>query len=99
MTQPTLISDETWRNPARDKILDLWKKLEQRAHTDRPMQNFSLAREDLADINLVKRASKHGYQLTNSDLYHTNLENAHLFMLDLSGSSLMKANLTNANLH
>lgn len=99
MTQPTVISDETWRDPARDNIPDLRIQLEQRAHTDQPMQNFSLAREDLTDINLVKRASKQGYQLTDSDLYHTNLENAHLFMLDLSGSSLMKANLSNANLH
>ncbi len=99
MTQAKIISDEIWRNPTRDKVSDLKEKLEQRAHTNLSMQEFSLAREDLSEINLVKRASKKGYQLINSDLYHTNLENAHLFMLDLSGSSLMKANLSNANLH
>jgi len=98
-TDSKAISDNIWQNPARDKIADIKAELELRAQSKQPMEGFSLAKEDLAELNLVNRTSRHGYQLTNSDLYRANLENAHLFMIDLSGSSLMKANLANANLH
>ncbi|MGJ8670635.1 MAG: ion channel, partial [Oceanococcus sp.] len=40
-----------------------------------------------------------GYHLNDCDLYRADMEHAHCFMLDLSGSSLMKANLRHANLH
>ncbi|TQV85512.1 ion channel [Aliikangiella coralliicola] len=91
--------DKIWQNPAREPISSIKAQLETRANTRIPMDGFSLARENLSEINLVNRTSKNGFQLINSDLYRANLENAHLFMLDLSGSSLMKANLANANLH
>ncbi len=94
-----VISDSIWKNPVRDKIDDIKEQLEKRAHTKEPMEGFSLAREDLSGVNLVYRTSKSGYRLNNSDLYHTNMEDAHLFKLDLSGCSLMKANLKNANIH
>ncbi|WP_196139275.1 ion channel [Aliikangiella sp. G2MR2-5] len=93
------ISDCDWQNPVREPIENLKAKLEQRASSKKPMEGFALAREDLRGINLVNRTSRDGYKLVNSDLYRSNLENAHLFKLDLSGSSLMKANLKNANLH
>ena len=93
------ISDSHWQDPKRPPIDDLKQALELRARTNQPMDGFALAREDLSELNLVNSASKQGYQLINADLYRCNLENAHLFMIDLSGSSLMKANLTNANLH
>ena len=94
-----LVPDEIWRDPAREPITNIASALELRATTKRPMEGFALAREDLSGINLVNHTSKQGYKLTNSDLYRANLQNAHLFKLDLSGSSLMKANLENANLH
>lgn len=97
--QPQAIVDEIWQNPARDKIANIKQQLELRAHSKQPMEYFSLAKEDLREINLVNRTSKNGYQLINSDLYRANLENAHLFKLDLSGSSLMKSNFAHANLH
>ena len=96
---PQPIADKVWQNPARGKIPNINKELELRAHSRAPMEGFSLAREDLSEINLVNRLSNNGYKLTNSDLYRANLENAHLFKLDLSGCSLMKCNLHNANLH
>ena len=96
---PQIIADEIWQNPARDKIEHITQELQKRAHSKRPMEAFSLAREDLRDLNLVNKTSKEGYQLINSDLYHANLENAHLFKLNLSGCSLMKSNLAHANLH
>ncbi|MDN4502915.1 ion channel [Alteromonadaceae bacterium BrNp21-10] len=92
-------ADHFWQDPQRQPIDDLCHQLELRAHTKYPMANFALCRAELRGINLVNRSSKQGYQLTNSDLYRANLENAHLFKLDLSGSSLMKANFTHANLH
>ncbi len=98
-TSPTEISDTCWKSPARSPINNIKQQLEHRAKTQQPMKEFCLVRADLAEINLVNKNSKQGYKLTNSDLYHANLENSHLFMLDLSGSSLMKTNFTNANLH
>ena len=99
MTETQPIVDKVWQNPARNKIGNIARELELRAHSKKTMDGFSLAKENLSEINLVNRTSKNGYQLINSDLYRANLECAHLFMLDLSGSSLMKANLTKANLH
>lgn len=96
-TQP--IADKVWQNPARGNIENITTELELRANSKKTMEGFSLARENLTEVNLVNRTSRHGYRLINSDLYRANLKNAHLFMLDLSGSSLMKADLTKANLH
>ena len=94
-----VITDKVWCNPVRDKIDNITRKLELRASTKKPMEGFSLSREDLSELNLVNRTSTEGYQLINSDLYRADLSNSHLFKIDLSGSSLMKANLSNANLH
>ena len=99
LTESQVIPDDVWQDPKRSPIDNIKQQLEKRAQTDLPMSGFSLVKADLHDVNLVKKNSKQGYSLSHSDLYRANLENAHLFKLDLSGSSLMKANLQNANLH
>lgn len=91
--------DRFWRD--RDRLVDanIRVKLEQRARTLIPMRNFQLSRTNLEGINLVNHDAHHGFQLRDSDLYRANLQDAHCFMMDFSGSSLMKANLYGANLH
>ncbi|ABC27273.1 uncharacterized low-complexity protein [Hahella chejuensis KCTC 2396] len=96
-TQPP--DDSFWRDADREESDELKFQLEQRARTGEPMRGFKLSRAELSGIDLVRRNSKTGYQLVESDLYRANLEGAHCFHLDLRGSSLMKANLSKANLH
>ena len=93
------IPDSEWQNENREPIQEIKEQLEARAKSLVPMDGFSLARADLAGINLVNRSSRAGYHLTNSDLYRANLEHAHLFEIDLSGCSLMKTNFAKANLN
>lgn len=89
-----------WHDDSIEKnATDLKQKLEQRAKTGESMRYFKLKHTDLSDVNLVHKGSRDGYDLTHSDLYRSNLKNAHLFGLDLSFSSLMKADLSGANLH
>lgn len=78
---------------------NLKQKLEQRAKTGESMRYFKLKQTDLSDIDLVNRGNRDGYDLTHSDLYRSNLSNAHFYGLNLSFCSLMKANLSGANLH
>lgn len=106
MTESTLLhkrrlleTDDEWQTLDCYRFDDIRQRLELRAKTEEPMHGFRLARCNLESINLVNHTSKHGYQLINSDLYRTNMSHAHCFMLDLSGSSLMKANFSYANLH
>lgn len=91
--------DKDWITGVYSKNPEAKTALEVRAKTDDEMHDFKLAGCNLEDIDLVHHHSKHGYRLVDSDLYRANLSYAHCFMLDLSGSSLMKANLTHANLH
>lgn len=93
------VTDEQWKSGEMVEHYHLKTLLEQRAKNPEPMARFSLAKADLSGINLVNKGSQTGYQLTDSDLYHSDLSDAHCFMLDLSGSSLMKANFSFANLH
>lgn len=58
-----------------------------------------MAKTNLADLNLVNRGSKVGYQCREADFYRADLSDAHFFGLDLRGSSLMKCKLVSANLH
>lgn len=89
-----------WHDDSIEKnAADLKLKLEQRAKTGESMRYFKLKHADLSDVNLVHKGNRDGYDLTHSDLYRSNLKNAHLFGLDLSFSSLMKADLSGANLH
>ena len=85
-TDTAIVDDNVWQNPVREPVDNIRNELERRANTGETMDGFSLPREDLSEINLVNRRSKSGYKLVRSDLYRANLENAHLFKLDLSGS-------------
>ncbi|NRB40800.1 MAG: pentapeptide repeat-containing protein [Pseudomonadales bacterium] len=89
-----------WHN---DQIIkndkNLIEKLEQRALTGKPMRGFSLRKANLQGINLVNAGSKQGFDMRDCDLYRADLSQAHLFGLQLQGSSLMKANFTGSNLH
>ncbi|WWE59669.1 ion channel [Parasalinivibrio latis] len=58
-----------------------------------------MARANLIDVNLVKHNSKSGYDLSHSDFYRANLQNAHLFKASFEHGSLMKADLSHANIH
>lgn len=62
-------------------------------------QGLQLSRADLSGVNLVNAGQQHGFDMSGSDLYRANLTNAHMFNLNLMGGSLMKADLTGANLH
>ncbi len=94
-----LVLDTVWQDKDRAPIENIKASLELRAKKNEVMDEFSLAKEDLSEIDLVNRGSKTGYKLTNADLYQAKLEYAHLFKIDLSGASLMKANLSYANLN
>jgi len=78
---------------------DLIERLEKRARTGVPMIGFQLRKADLRGIDLVNHNNKERYQLIHSDLYRCDLREAHIFRLDFTGSSLMKANLEHANLN
>ncbi len=97
--QRLLESDDEWQTLDCCRFNDIKQRLELRAKTGKPMHGFRLARCNLESINLVNHNAKHGYQLTNCDLYRAKMSHAHCFMLDLSGSSLMKADFSYANLH
>ncbi len=88
-----------WHNPNRENDKDIKIKLEAWAKTGKPMIGFNLKRTHLEGINLIRKGSRTGYDLSYADLYHANLQNAHLFMLQLDNASLMKANLYGANLN
>lgn len=93
--------DAPWRDKAVESFgtPKLKQQLERRARTGQPMHSFNLANSDLSDVDLVNRGHSQGYDLSHSDLYRTNLQQAHLFALNLSHCSLMKADLRGANLH
>jgi ion channel/pentapeptide repeat protein len=93
------MTDEKWQNGEMAEHANVKTLLEQRANTSNPMSKFSLVKANLSGINLVKKASKTGFQMTDSDLYRADFSHAHCFKLDLSGSSLMKADFSFANLH
>ncbi|MCE0493107.1 ion channel [Vibrio salinus] len=89
-----------WHDPDIDKSDDDVKvKVEEWAHSGRPLDGFQLAKTNLRDINLVNSGAKCGFQCRNVDFYRADLTKAHFFGLDLRGSSLMKAKLLDANLN
>jgi hypothetical protein len=98
-TMEQLATDEQWQNGEMAEHGNLKALIEQRAITDIPMSKFSLVKANLSGVNLVKKASKTGFKMTESDLYRADFSHAHCFKLDLSGSSLMKADFSFANLH
>lgn len=89
-----------WHDNSKNKTEnDLVTRLENRARTGEPMIGFCLREADLKGINLVNHGKKVGYKLCYTDLYRCDLSQAHLFNIDLTGSSLMKAKLNQANLN
>jgi hypothetical protein len=60
---------------------------------------LQLARAELADLNLVNRQGPEGFLLEQCNLYRANLRSAHLYGIRIKGGSLMKADLSEANLH
>jgi len=78
---------------------DSAQKLEEYARSGGMLHGISLKNANLEDLNLVKRGSKRGFDLTGADLYRANLRGAHLFNVILIRASLMKADLSCANIH
>jgi len=89
-----------WHDEKFDKSgLDLKDKLERYAKSGGLLRGLKLKRSNLDGLNLVKRGSKEGYDLSESDFYRASLKGAHLFNTKIENASLMKANLKSANLH
>ncbi|MDP4982321.1 pentapeptide repeat-containing protein [Pseudoalteromonas tunicata] len=89
-----------WHDEKFDKSgLELKDKLERYAKNGGLLQGLKLKRANLAGLNLVRRGSKEGYDLSYCDFYRANLTGAHLFNTKMIGTSLMKADLRDANLH
>ena len=89
-----------WHDPTSSKEGDeIASQLQQVASEGHSLEGFSLRRANLRGINLVKKGSREGYNLTYVDLYHADLSEAHLFGADLRHASLMKADLCGANIH
>jgi hypothetical protein len=89
-----------WHDPAIDKSQDdVKEQVEAWASSGKPLDGFQLARTNLNDIDLVNHGSKTGFKCRNADFYRAEMGQAHLFMLDLRGASLMKAKLPGANLN
>ncbi len=89
-----------WHDPDCDKRgANIRGELEDLARSGASLAGFQLAHADLRDINPNRRGSKKGYDLSNADLFHTDLRGAHLFQADLTNASLMKAHLEDANLN
>jgi len=78
---------------------DTPKKLEAYARSGGMLHGICLKNANLEDLNLVKRGSKRGFDLTGADLYRANLRGAHLFNVIFIRASLMKADLSDANIH
>lgn len=89
-----------WHDPEITKSSpDTAQKLEEHARAGGMLHGIFLKNANLENLNLVKRGSKRGFDLTGADLYRANLSGAHLFNIILIRASLMKADLSNANLH
>lgn len=81
----------------------------QSPHTARELEHYiqqgglchglQLARANLAGLNLVKKGAPQGFLLEQCNFYRANLQGAHLYGIRIKGGSLMKADLSDANLH
>ncbi|WP_440892193.1 ion channel [Aeromonas dhakensis] len=75
------------------------RELEHYVHQGGLCHGLQLARANLAGLNLVKKGAPQGFLLEQCNLYRANLQGAHLYGLRMKGGSLMKADLSDANLH
>ncbi len=78
---------------------DVKVALQKWAKSGKSMAGFSLRKADLSGINLVNTGSKQGFNFSEADLYHADISDSHLFGIDFTNTSLMKANLNGSNLH
>jgi len=89
-----------WHDPEITKSdPDSAKKLEEYARSGGMLHGICLKNANLENLNLVKRGSKRGFDLTGADLYRANLRGAHLFNVTFIRACLMKADLSGANIH
>lgn len=89
-----------WHDPKFDKSdMDLREKLEDYIKDGGFSYGLKLRRANLKGLNLVRKDSLEGYDLSGSDFYRANLYGAHLFNLTMKDGSFMKADLQHANLH
>lgn len=89
-----------WHSPSINKSgADVKAKLEAHARAGGMLQGIVLKRANLDGLDLVNRGSKTGFDLSYADLYRAKLKGAHLFNLTIRHGSIMKSDLTDANLH
>jgi hypothetical protein len=89
-----------WHDHSKKKTEpDLVSRLEIRARSGEPMIGFCLRGANLKGIDLVNHNNKIGFKLCYTDLYRCDLSEAHLFNIDLTGSSLMKTKINKTNLN
>lgn len=65
--------------PSPVKLGNVRGELEDLARSGASLAGFQLAHANLRDINLNRRGTKKGYDLSNADLFHADLLGAHLF--------------------
>ncbi|WP_372771540.1 ion channel [Pseudoalteromonas sp.] len=88
-----------WHDQKYDKSgLVLTEKLERYAHRGGLLKGLQLKRADLTGLNLVNHQGKH-FDLSYSNFYRANMQNAHLYNTCIRDASLMKADLRDSNLH
>lgn len=88
-----------WHNNAVKHQPSIKSDLESLAHSGQPMVGLQLRKTNLSAINLVHIGHKDGFELIDCDFYRADLQEAHLFGCDFTGSSFMKADLRFSNLH
>ena len=89
-----------WHSNETDKSGDdVKERLEAHARSGGLLQGIKLKKANLKGIDLVNRGQKEGFDLSYADLYRANLKGAHLFSLQLRSGSIMKADLSDANVH
>ncbi len=63
------------------------------------LRGISLTYANLNGIDLVNHQKRNGYDFSHADFYHANLKSGHLFNINLTIASVMKADLRFANLN
>jgi len=89
-----------WHDKNADKTgEDIKDRLQQYVHQGGYTIGLQLQHAQLNGINLVNRGSRTGYDFSESDLYHANVNDAHLFNICFRKASLMKTSFNGSNLH
>jgi hypothetical protein len=77
----------------------LKEQLEALVREGESLEGFQLQGADLSHVHLTHRQRAKSVNMSHADLTRVNLQDAHLFHIDLRGSSLLKADLRRANLN